>query len=98
MPETGLALVLSLDAQSGRYNPAGHNLGPAKAAERIQKFQLEGVTAAIVNQDSRHTTIIFRHCKLCKATAEQFANPATAPADLEQPEDNSTSAPAGGKE
>ncbi len=97
MTDLSLQLVLTLDAQSGRYTPAGHNLSPAKAAERIQKFQLEGVTATILNQDIRHATIIFRQCKLCKAATEQFATPTAASADQEKPEDSSTSVPAGEK-
>jgi len=71
--KTTAKLVLSLDAESQTYRPAGHNLSAEQAVEHVNKIQSDGGTAVIVEQERHHRALSFHRCQLCKTAAENFS-------------------------
>jgi len=76
-------LVLSLDAETQTYRPAGHNLSAEQAVEHANKLQTDGGTAVIVEQERHHRALSFHRCQPCKTAAEAYGKQ-TQPAAEEQ--------------
>jgi hypothetical protein len=68
--KTTAKLVLSFDAETQTYSPAGHNLSAEQAVEQVNKIQTDGGVAVIVEQDRYHRPLSFHQCKPCKEAAE----------------------------
>ncbi len=71
MAKTTEKLVLSFDAESQSYRPAGHNLLPEQALEQTDRLQTEGHKSLIVDQQGHHRALSFHQCKPCKKAAEE---------------------------
>jgi hypothetical protein len=68
--KTTAKLVLSFDAETQTYKPAGHNLSAEQAVEHANRIQTDGGAAAIVEQERHHRSLSFHQCKPCQKAAE----------------------------
>jgi hypothetical protein len=77
-------LVLSFDAESQSYRPAGHNLLPEQALEQTDRLQTEGHKSLIVDQQGHHRALSFHQCGPCKKAAEEATSNHGQPSDEDQ--------------
>ena len=85
MAKTTAKLVLSFDAETQTYRPAGHNLSADQAVEQANKLQTDGGVAVIVEQDRHHRTLSFHQCRPCTKAAETYGEQQRQSA-IERPE------------
>jgi hypothetical protein len=83
--KTTARIVLSFDAETQTYKPAGHNLSAEQAIEQVNKIQADGGVAVIVEQERHHRPLSFHQCKPCKEAAETHGKQQTQSAAEEQP-------------
>jgi len=71
MPEKGLRLVLSFDAQSQSFKPAAHNLPADQAVGFADQLHADdGVDSRIIEQKTRHKAQSAEGCSQCNKAAE----------------------------
>jgi hypothetical protein len=71
MPEKGLRLVLSFDAQSQSFKPAAHNLPADQVVGFADQLHADdGVDSRIVEQKTRHKAKSAEACSQCNKAAE----------------------------
>jgi len=63
-------LVLSFDAKSQSYKPAGHNFVDWQAVELTSVLQASDKKPLTVDQEDHHHARDFHRCKACKKAAE----------------------------
>ena len=65
-------VVLSLDAETKVYKPAGHNLSSEQEAELTGKLKTEGrIFVSFDQEEGHHRALSFHNCKICRNYAEQ---------------------------
>jgi len=65
-------VVLSLDAETQEYTPAGHNLSSEQEAELTGKLKAEGrIFVSFDQKEGHHRALSFHTCKICRGYAEQ---------------------------
>ena len=65
-------VVLSLDAETQAYRPAGHNLSSEQEAELTGKLKTEGrIFVSFDQKEGHHRALSFHTCKICRSYAEQ---------------------------
>ena len=73
MTRTVKKVVLSLDAETQTYKPAGHNLTSEQEAELTGKLKTEGriFVSFAQEQEGHHRALSFHSCRICRSYAEQ---------------------------
>lgn len=73
MTKTVKKVVLTLDAETQTYKPAGHNLSSEQEAELAGKLKTEGRILVSFEQEreGHHRALSFHTCKICRGYAEQ---------------------------
>jgi hypothetical protein len=66
-------VVLSLDAESQTYKPAGHNLSSEQEVELTGRLKTEGriFVSFAQEQEGHHRALSFHSCRICRSYAEQ---------------------------
>jgi len=65
-------VVLSLDAETQTYKPAGHNLSSEQEAELTGKLKTERrIFVSFDQEEGHHRALSFHTCKICRNYAEQ---------------------------
>ena len=72
MTRTVKKVVLSLDAETQEYTPAGHNLSSEQEAELTGKLKTERrIFVSFDQEEGHHRALSFHTCKICRNYAEQ---------------------------